>query len=169
MNLFQRHVGIALTERKTIMDRREFLARTGQLGTLAFGLSSPWSASRILGQTGHKNRSKPLPGRCGCPRGTRGTSAMQAAERCCWWVPTRGTAWSTWAAATRPRRLISMPTWTSSAATGTTSSGSGPGIRQPGTRGPTGGWARISSIMPLRCRGCGPDRAWPWTANPSST
>jgi hypothetical protein len=32
------------------MDRREFFARTGQLGTLAFGLSSPGSASRILGQ-----------------------------------------------------------------------------------------------------------------------
>ena len=50
VNPFQRHMGIALTERITIMDRREFLIHTGQLGALASGLSSAWSASRIFGQ-----------------------------------------------------------------------------------------------------------------------
>ena len=38
------------------MDRREFLVRTGQLGTLAFGLSSPWSASQIFGQEAKEPR-----------------------------------------------------------------------------------------------------------------
>src|SRR3990172_1412243 len=32
------------------MDRREFLARTGQLGTMAIGLPSGWSASRIYSE-----------------------------------------------------------------------------------------------------------------------
>jgi len=38
------------------MNRREFFARSGQLGTLAFGLSSPWSASRVFGREGKDSR-----------------------------------------------------------------------------------------------------------------
>ena len=53
------------------MDRREFLARTGQLGTLAFGLSSPGSASRILGQDAKESQQTatgPLRGSARNPR-----------------------------------------------------------------------------------------------------
>lgn len=38
------------------MDRRTFLARTGQLGTLAFGLSSPWSGAQVFGREAHQRR-----------------------------------------------------------------------------------------------------------------
>lgn len=40
------------------MDRREFLTRSGQLSAAAFGLSTAWSASRIVGQ--ESDKPKPM-------------------------------------------------------------------------------------------------------------
>ena len=150
------------------MDRREFLARTCQLGALASGLSSPWSASRIFG----REATESLPPATGPLR----VSTKNPRYFC--------------DASGREVVLVGSHTWNSLVDMGRSDPPEAfdfeaylDFLSRYGhnfirlwawdsttwdTR-PMGGWARISSIMPLRCRGCEPDPAWPWTANPSST
>ena len=150
------------------MDRREFLTHTGQLGTLAFGLSSRWSASQIFGQEAKESRQPAT--------GPLRASAKNPRYFC------DGTG--------REVLLVGSHTWNSLVDMGRSDPPEtfdfeayldflgryGHNFIRLWTWDSTtldthanGSLGRILSITLLRCRGCGPDRAWPWTANPSST